>query len=126
LGLCPEGSEGTTYALLTTFSNLAGTIAFDISTILADLPRFDVSSATLAAGDFSGVLSLTIIAALVSPLPLIFLYLIPEGKEEQKILQQDTRKFFWCGVIFVLVMTITLLLTFSESVYTIFVEGKLN
>jgi len=42
LGLCPKGSEGTTYAMLTTFSNLAGTIAFDISTALTEV--WDVSS----------------------------------------------------------------------------------
>jgi hypothetical protein len=53
MGMCPEGAEGTTYAMLTTFSNLAGTIAFDLSTIATKI--WDVTTPTLAAGEFQGV-----------------------------------------------------------------------
>ena len=34
IAMCPDGSEGATYAMLTTLSNMAGTVAFDISTLL--------------------------------------------------------------------------------------------
>lgn len=32
--LCPDGSEGVTYALLTTISNLAGAVASDIASAM--------------------------------------------------------------------------------------------
>ena len=50
LGLCPVGAEGTTYAMLTTFSNLAGTVAFDVSTALTQV--WDVDEETLLEGDY--------------------------------------------------------------------------
>ncbi len=57
--LCPEGSEGVTYALLTTVSNLAGTLAYDVGTWMTGL--WDVSNSTLSSGNFDGVLYLTIL-----------------------------------------------------------------
>ena len=57
--LCPEGSEGVTYALLTTISNLANSVANDIATCLSYI--WDVSNETIASGDFSGVLKLTLL-----------------------------------------------------------------
>ncbi len=57
--LCPEGSEGVTYALLSTISNLAGSVAYDVGTGLTLF--FDVSNDALQAGDYSGILYLTVI-----------------------------------------------------------------
>jgi hypothetical protein len=75
--LCPEGSEGVTYALLTTVSidhsfsfvfipyiwlkiaNLAWSVSFDIGTAFTSI--WDVSNSTLQKGDFSGVLNLTLL-----------------------------------------------------------------
>ena len=31
LAMCPEGSEGASYAMLTTLSNLAGTVAYSVA-----------------------------------------------------------------------------------------------
>jgi len=117
LGLCPEGSEGTTYALLTTFSNLAGTVAFDVSTALTGV--WDVSSEAIENGDYEGVWKLSLLCGIVSPLPLLLLKLIPEGKTEQRILQADTKRHFWKGVIFVAVTITSLVITFSESWYEV-------
>mmetsp|Transcript_19579 Transcript_19579/g.23989 ORF Transcript_19579/g.23989 Transcript_19579/m.23989 type:complete len:714 (-) Transcript_19579:150-2291(-) len=117
LGLCPEGSEGTTYAMLTTWSNLAGTVAFDISTVLTRI--WDVSSSTIESGDYSGVWKLSLLCGILGPLPLVFIRLIPSGKEEQKKLQQDTTKNFWAGVIFIGVMVLSFAITFIETVYEI-------
>eukprot|EP01035_Chromulina_nebulosa_P019668 gene19668-25586_t len=43
--LCPDGSEGTTYALLTTISNLAGTVASDFGSWMTEI--WNVSNSTL-------------------------------------------------------------------------------
>mmetsp|Transcript_13840 Transcript_13840/g.27597 ORF Transcript_13840/g.27597 Transcript_13840/m.27597 type:complete len:760 (+) Transcript_13840:90-2369(+) len=117
LGLCPEGSEGTTYAMLTTWSNLAGTIAFDISTALTGV--WDVSSEAIQAGDYSGVGKLSLFCGIVGPLPLVLLGLIPKNKEDQQKLQADNTRSYTGGVIFISVMILSLLVTFAESIYEI-------
>lgn len=122
LGLCPAGSEGTTYAMLTTFSNLAGSLAFDISTALTGI--WDVSSETIAAGDYSGVWKLSLLCGLVGPVPLVLLGLIPKDKADQKHLQQDTKRHFWMGVIFMTAMIGTLIITFAESIYEVYFNDQ--
>lgn len=117
LGLCPPGSEGTTYAMLTTWSNLAGSLAFDISTALTEI--WDVSSETIAAGDYSGVWKLSLLCGLLGPVPLLLLGLIPRNKEDQRALQKDESRHYWAGVAFIAVMIFTLMLTFVESVYEV-------
>lgn len=99
LGLCPEGSEGTTYAMLTTWSNLAGSLAFDISTGLTEI--WDVSSETIKSGDFSGVWKLSLLCGVIGPIPLIFLFLIPKSKEDQRKLQEDKSTSVIAGIIFI-------------------------
>ena len=77
---------------------MAGTIAYDISTLLANV--WDVSTETIEAGDYDGVWKLSLLCGAVSPLPLLLLYLIPDGKESQRTLQKDTKRHFWKGVLF--------------------------
>mmetsp|Transcript_18111 Transcript_18111/g.41245 ORF Transcript_18111/g.41245 Transcript_18111/m.41245 type:complete len:496 (+) Transcript_18111:1074-2561(+) len=122
LGLCPEGSEGTTYAMLTTWSNLAGTIAFDISTALTGV--WDVASETIQAGDYSGVWKLSLLCGVVGPLPLVLLGLIPKDKEDQKKLQDDGTRNWLCGAIFITVMILSLFVTFTESIYEIYFNDE--
>eukprot|EP00980_Cylindrotheca_fusiformis_P019618 scaffold6817_cov114-Cylindrotheca_fusiformis.AAC.3 len=122
LGLCPPGSEGTTYAMLTTWSNLAGSLAFDISTVLTAV--WDVSSETISQGNFSGVWKLSLLCGLIGPVPLVFLPLIPKSKEDQRRLQKDETRNYSAGIVFLMVMVFTLLITFIESVYEVYFEGE--
>jgi BT1 family len=117
LGLCPKGSEGTTYAMLTTWSNLAGSLAFDISTALTEI--WDVSSETIASGNYDGVWKLSLLCGLAGPIPLLLLGLIPKDKKDQQNLQKDTKRHYWMGVIFITVMILTLIITFVESIYEV-------
>lgn len=117
LGLCPEGSEGTTYALLTTFSNLAGTIAFDISTALTNV--WDVSSDAIESGKYEGVWKLSVLCGIVGPLPLLLLRLIPKDKKDQVELQKDTKRHYWHGVVFIGITILSLLVTFAESIWEV-------
>jgi hypothetical protein len=57
--LCPPGSEGVTFAVLSTMASIGGAVSYDLGTALATL--FDVSNESLTAGDFSGMLYLTIL-----------------------------------------------------------------
>jgi BT1 family len=52
--ICPVGAEGTTFALLTTTSALAGAVSSAIGGYMSII--WDVSNSTLAAQDFSGVI----------------------------------------------------------------------
>ena len=142
LGMCPEGSEGTTYAMLTTFSNLAGTIAFDISTLLTLV--WSVDEDTLVAGDFigeryfvcnifninsdnihdlaplvTGVRNLSLLCTFVAPIPLLAINLIPKNRADQDVLLKETEKNFWCGVTFIVIMIATMFGTFYESIHTV-------
>ena len=118
LGLCPPGSEGTTYAMLTTWSNLAGSLAFDISTVLTAV--WDVSSDAIKAGNYSGVWKLSLFCGLIGPIPLLLLGLIPKDKADQQRLQADESRNYWAGTTFIAVMLLTLAITFVESVYEVY------
>jgi MFS family permease len=122
LGLCPPGSEGTTYAMLTTWSNLAGSLAFDISTALTVV--WDVSSETIASGNYDGVWKLSLLCGLVGPMPLVLLGLIPKDKKDQRKLQKDTTRHYWAGVAFIFVMFFTLFVTFVESIYEVYFNDE--
>jgi len=124
LGLCPEGSEGTTYAMLTTFSNLAGTIAFDISTALTEV--WDVSSEAIENGDYEGVWKLSVLCGILGPIPLLLLRLIPKNKEDQVELQKDTKRHLWGGIIFIAVTILSLFITFAESIWEVWNEDDEN
>ncbi|CAM9283757.1 unnamed protein product, partial [Discosporangium mesarthrocarpum] len=62
--MCPDGSEGTSYALLTTMSNVAYSVAYSIGDLLAGMGgSWDVSNETLAAGDVSGMWRVTLLTS---------------------------------------------------------------
>ena len=64
VSLCPEGAEGTTYAMLTTITNIGGTVSGDFGTAL--LPIWNVSNEALKQGDFKGVVKLSILTTVLS------------------------------------------------------------
>ena len=56
VAICPEGSEGTTYAMLTTISNIGSTLASDIGTLL--LRIWNCSNEAITDGDYTGIMNL--------------------------------------------------------------------
>lgn len=110
--LCPEGAEGTTFALLTTISSLAGTVSSSIGTYLTSI--WDVSNATLNEGNFEGILKLTILTSFIQTLPIVLVFLIPANRtQHQKEIDQGVTSF-WAG--FVLAMVILFSLVFTLAV----------
>ena len=57
--LCPKGNEGVSYAMFTTMNNVALNLTSNLSTTLLGI--WDVSKETLAKGDLSGLVKLTIL-----------------------------------------------------------------
>lgn len=107
--LCPEGAEGTTFAVLTTLTSLAGTVASDLSTWLSEL--WDVSNDTLAAGDFSGLLKLSILIWFLQLLPMVLIGLLPDTREEHQKIVEEGVTSWWGG--FFLAGTLVVSLVFT-------------
>ena len=63
LGMCPDGAEGASYAMLTTLSNLAGTVAYSIAAALSTI--WDVRISTLEAGNYDGMWKLTLLCGCI-------------------------------------------------------------
>mmetsp|Transcript_11523 Transcript_11523/g.14959 ORF Transcript_11523/g.14959 Transcript_11523/m.14959 type:complete len:517 (-) Transcript_11523:204-1754(-) len=119
LGLCPDGVEGTTYAMLTTFSNVAGTVAYNIGTLLTHV--WDVSNQAFIEGDFSGMWKLTLLTSIVQVVPIALINLIPGSPAEQKQLQKSDESSAVGGFVFLAVLFVSLLWTVVESIYEIYV-----
>lgn len=116
--LCPEGSEGVTYALLTTIANLASTVSGDIGSGLTTL--FDVSNTSLEAGNFDGVLYLTILTSFLQLLPLCLLWILPDSREEQRKLRDSGETSWWGGFILASVVGASLIVTITLNIYWIY------
>ena len=117
VNLCPEGSEGASYAMFTTINNSAGQVSRAISTMLLSI--WDVSKEALANGELSGMINLTILTSILQMSGISFVGMLPHTKEELFELREKkfgTSKL--CGIIF-------LTITFASILYAIIV-GILN
>lgn len=116
--LCPEGSEGTTYALLTTVLNLSQTVASNIGTYLTSV--WDTSNASISAGNYTGVAHLTVLTSVLHLLPILFISLLPASKEEQLALREKGESSVRNGGVLVTVVAMSLVFTVSMNLYVIF------
>jgi hypothetical protein len=78
--LCPAGSEGASYAMFTTMSNSAGSLASAFSTLL--LSVWDVSKEAMERGDLTGMINLTALTTLIQVSGVLFVGLLPRTKED--------------------------------------------
>ena len=117
LGLCPDGAEGASYAMLTTISNLAGTASYSIAGVCANL--WDVSNNTLAEHNYSGMWRLTLFCGCIQLMGLFFLPLLPNGIAEQVEMQANDSNSKTAGIIFLSVIGISLTFVISFTIYTI-------
>ena len=113
--LCPEGSEGTSYALLTTISNLAGTVGSDISSWLTNI--WDTKNETLQAGDYRGVANLAILTSVLQILPIVLVGLLPRTREEQITLRDSGQSNFYGGFFLSITVISSLIFTVGLNIY---------
>jgi hypothetical protein len=85
--LCPSGSEGASYAMFTSVTNSAMTMASSLSTQL--LWIWDVSKDTMMAGNLYGMIKLTILTTLLQTSGVIFVGLLPRYNEDLAVLHAD-------------------------------------
>lgn len=80
VNLCPEGSEGASYAMFTTINNSAGQVSRAISTLLLGI--WDVSKETLAKHELQGLVNLTVLTTVLQLAGILFVRMLPQTKEE--------------------------------------------
>lgn len=76
--LCPEGVEGTSFALLTTMTSVGTTVAYEIGSLITGI--WDVSNETLAAGDYTGIIKLNVLTSCLQMMPLCLICLLPDNR----------------------------------------------
>lgn len=96
--LCPGGSEGATYSMLTTFSNLALIVGNSLGSLLSLI--WDVSNSALRRGDLRGLWRLTVLTSCVSPAPLMLLFLLPMDREQENKMRDRAGANKCAGVLF--------------------------
>jgi hypothetical protein len=115
LGMCPEGAEGASYAMLTTLSNLAGTVAYSVAAAFTSI--WDVSNEELSAHNYDGMWKLTLLCGCIQLTGLFFLPLLPSGVTEQMTMKEVKSKT--AGIVFVAVVTISLIFVIGFTLMTI-------
>ena len=115
--LCPEGSEGASYAMFTTVHNSALNLSTAISTRL--LTIWDVSKEALENNELSGMVNLTLLTTAMQVFGIVFVGCLPATKEALFRLKDTVTNFDSVfGAIFLIV-------TFLSIGYAIFV-GVMN
>jgi len=117
MGLCPTGSEGASYAILTTMGNIALNIANTLGNQLSGI--WDVSNEALAKGEMSGLWRLTTLTSLLSILPLLLVGLLPKNAETQANLANTQKRSRLGGQIFLTILVSSLCWVFLSSLYSI-------
>jgi hypothetical protein len=118
VNLVPSGIEGASYALFTTTWNAASALSDALSTVLLGI--WDVSKETLIAGDFSGLIKLTILTTLLQVTPLLFVGFMPHSVDDLNRL-----KMGGASSSSVLGGSVFLSLTFFSVLFAIFI-GIMN
>mmetsp|Transcript_33210 Transcript_33210/g.33823 ORF Transcript_33210/g.33823 Transcript_33210/m.33823 type:complete len:120 (-) Transcript_33210:77-436(-) len=100
--MCPDGSEGTSYALLTTFENVAYSCAGAIGNYMATV--WDVSNNTLRSHNIDGLWRLTLVLGCISLSPIILIHFLPSSAKEQDQRNMYRTKSPVCGAVFLIVL----------------------
>ena len=114
MGLCPKGSEGATYSMLTTFGNIALVVAASVSSVLGKI--WDCSNEALKAHELQGLWKLALLTSILPLFPLVLLQLLPKDQKEQKILQKNPARSKLGGVMFLTVLFCSLLMVVLNAV----------
>merc|ERR1712232_279589 len=86
--LCPDGAEGSVYALVTSIQQVGGTVSGIISQDLT--AAFGITNV-----DFSHLWRLTIVTSCGKLFCIFFLPLVPKDASQGS---GDTRRSIWCGL----------------------------
>jgi hypothetical protein len=113
LGLCPTGLEAMTNLFLTSWSSMASSLSYDISTTLVAVL---VMSCETIAHDYGGVWRLSLLCGVLGLVPLFLLgSMMPKNKLDQdNLLLQDKSQPFGAAVTILLIAILALILTYGQ------------
>ena len=118
--LCPKGSEGATYSMLTTFGNIALAVAGTIGNLMVNI--WDVSNGALQEWRLGGLWRLALLTSILPLLPLALIRLLPNSKEDQKKMQKSKAGSRFGGFCFLAVLGLSLMVVFVQSASTLWGE----
>lgn len=116
VGMCPVNQEGATFAMFTTFSNLAMAVG-SVFGNFAVANFWDCSNAAMEKGDFTGLAKLTLLTSLLQVVPVLFVRNLPDSEEEQKQLQGQSEKSCPHGGLFMFLLVASLLTAVGNAIY---------
>ena len=117
--LCPEGSEGVSYAMFTTMNNVALILNSIFSTNLLSI--WDVSEAALSRGDLRGLTKLTLLTTGLQASGALFLPMLPRTKSELHALGDKQSNLG--GYVFLGVVGISLTWSLTNSFLNVLAPG---
>lgn len=112
--LCPEGAEGSSYAMLTTFGNIALVCASNVGNMLAGI--WDVSNTAMRTHNYDGLWKLNTLTSCLAVLPLCLLFLLPRDAEEQDRLSKSQVRSKTAGIVFLVVLIGSLIWTTCTAI----------
>ena len=110
VALCPEGSEGASYAMFTTANNCAENMIPAISTML--LPIWDASAEALEGGQLQGLFNLSVLTTIIQLSPLLVLHWLPANRHDLTALADlplSERNGRIGGTVFLLILGLSML-----------------
>jgi len=115
VGMCPDGQEGASFAMFTTFSNLAMAVGAVVGNMIVNI--WDCSNEAMEAHHFDGLGNLTILTSVLQVIPIFFVYNLPDSREEQKkTLESGESSSFYGGLFMTLLLT-SLVVSVTNAVY---------
>lgn len=114
--MCPKNQEGASYALFTTFSNLASSCSTVFGNLAVD-NLWDCSNGAMASGQWGGLGKLTILTSVIQVVPCFFVFFLPDSEEEHKQMAAKEETSFAFGSLFIFVLVGSLGCAVGNAVY---------
>ncbi|KAH8058320.1 BT1-like protein [Aureococcus anophagefferens] len=125
--MIPKGTEGTAYAMLSTWQNVAAEVGYDVGTSLDC--GVNVSNSALEKGNWTGVLKLTIICGCIQFLPVFGIY-VETPRDKVKLLPNDIaettaqcergRSSWWGAFAFFFLFSASIVVSLGQALYVIY------
>lgn len=130
LSMIPNGAEGTLYALITTWQNVAYEVGYDIGTLFECF--IPVSNTDLIDGNYAGVIKLTYLCSALQIVPVFFIYFklnvngmdvacLPNSVVECQAQLNPENRTYWASVSFHFILIASIVVSFAQCIYVIYV-----
>eukprot|EP00622_Pseudochattonella_farcimen_P000485 FR734989.1.p1 GENE.FR734989.1~~FR734989.1.p1 ORF type:complete len:258 (+),score=13.69 FR734989.1:43-774(+) len=130
LSMIPKGVEGTLYALITTWQNVAAEVGYDLGTLL-ECP-ISITNDDLENGNWGNLKKLTWITSLIQVLPAFFVYasykgvrVLPDNQDQTKEQRNPKKTSKMGALLFHILFYGSIICSVFETVYRDFTTQML-